>query len=196
MENIAEISLTLPDWVDIFLNSKPDTFEAIEDRMRFVIELSRQNVLHKTGGPFGAAIFEQVSGRLVSVGINRVVPLSCSLAHAEMMAFTFAQKKLQTFNLGLQTLPDHQLVTSAQMCAMCFGATPWSGVRNVVCGATAEDVESLVGFDEGPIHPNWIQELNKRGISVQTNVLQSEACEVLKLYALSSGIVYNGCGKD
>lgn len=190
---LTQLTLSLPSWVGPWLEAQgQSSFQTIEQRMQLVIDLSRENVDQKTGGPFGAAIFEQGSGRLISVGVNRVVPENCSIAHAEMMAFMLAQKYLEAFDLGAADRCDHQLVTSAQMCAMCFGATPWSGVRSVICGATAQDVEQIVGFDEGPVHPNWAQELEKRGIQVTQEILRDKACDVLTLYRQMNGLVYNG----
>src|SRR5690606_12471313 len=117
--------------------------------------------------PFGAAGFERDSGKLVAVGVNRVVPCRASVAHAEMMAFTLAQEAVGRFDLAAPGLPAHELVTSAQMCAMCYGATLWSGVRRVVYAATASDVEELAGFDEGPLPADWQGQLRARGIDVE-----------------------------
>ena len=188
------IELSLPDWVPEFLAGRPDQFKTVEDRVGLAIELSRENVLRKTGGPFGAAVFERESGRLISVGINQVVTLNCSVAHAELMAIMGAQQKLKNFDLGAKGLPAHDLATSGQMCAMCFGAMAWSGVTRVGIGARATDTESLTGFDEGPIHPDWKVQLEKRGIEVVQDVLRDEACAVLRMYREQGGVIYNGRG--
>ena len=65
----GKIVLALPDWVGPFLEKAPAVFENIEDRMRLAIELSKLNVENETGGPFGAAVFEQDSGKLIAVGV-------------------------------------------------------------------------------------------------------------------------------
>lgn len=189
------IRLTLPAWVTRFLENKQhQTFKALEDQMSLAIELSALNVKHATGGPFGAAIFESNTGRLVSVGVNRVVPENCSMAHAETMAIMMAQQHLSTFDLGGSSRPIHRLVSSAQMCVMCYGALFWSGLREVFYAATAHDVEALVGFDEGPVHPNWIEEASKRGICIEQGPWRDEACTILKQYKNSGQIVYNSRG--
>ena len=36
---------------------------------------------------------------------------------------------------------------------MCLGSVVWSGVREVLASAQPEDVENIVGFDEGPALP-------------------------------------------
>lgn len=186
-----EARLALPPWVGPFLAQRECSLPSDEARMALVIALARENIERGTGGPFGAAIFEQDSGLLVSVGVNRVVPEQTSIAHAEMMAFLLAQRRRATFDLGSAGLPAHELVTSAQMCAMCLGAALWSGVRRVVCGAAREDVEGILGFDEGPLPDNWEQELARRGITLRQGVLREEARTLLRRYAELEGVVYN-----
>ncbi len=158
--------------------------------MELAVELSRLNVENATGGPFGAAVFNLDTHRLVAAGVNRVVPLSASLAHAEVMALTLAQDRLQTFDLSLPG--RHGLYTSAQPCLMCLGAVLWSGVVRLVFGALGrEDVEPLTGFDEGPLPPDWTGEFARRGIVVEGGLLRTQACQVLRLYARTAGPVYN-----
>ena len=157
--------------------------------MRFVIGLSAINVAKGTGSPFGAAVFESRSGRLVSAGVNRVEATSCSHAHAEMAALANAQLAVGDFNLGAAGLPKHELVTSCEPCAMCYGAIPWSGIRRMLCGARAGDAQAI-GFDEGAKPKNWMEELNKRGISVVRDLCRKEAVAVLQHYKNSGGAIY------
>jgi tRNA(Arg) A34 adenosine deaminase TadA len=187
-----DITVSLPDWVIEETKRLPDAIVDLEERMRTVIRFSRLNVENATGGPFAAGVFEKESGKVVAIGVNRVVPASVSSAHAEIVALSMAQQKLQTFDLGGPNMPDHQLVVNGRPCAMCFGSIPWSGVRSVVIAASGEQIEELTGFDEGPIHPAWQDELKSRGIEVTENVLADEACEVFRQFAASDQPVYNG----
>src|ERR687898_1834168 len=98
--SFPQVTLVLPGWVEELLSDPERTYPTEEDRMRLVIELSRLNVERGTGGPFGAAIFEQETGRLLAPGMNLVVPLSCSVAHAEMVAIMVAQRIVWNFDLG------------------------------------------------------------------------------------------------
>ena len=75
-----EVALRLPGWVEEMLADR--IYPTVEDRMRLAVELSRLNVRHGTGGPFGAAIFERETGELLAPGVNLVVGSSCSVAHA------------------------------------------------------------------------------------------------------------------
>lgn len=192
MNLVTHLSFTLPDWIFPMIQkkaSKPLT--TLEEQMDLAIALSAQNAFHQTGGPFGAAIFECESGSLISVGVNRVVPHACSLLHAETMAFSLAQQNLGVFDLGASHLPKYRLVSSAQMCVMCYGALLWSGVKEVYFAATVDDVETLVGFDEGPLHEDWIGEASKRGVLISQGPGRLEACAVLARYKESGQCVYN-----
>ena len=185
------LTLSLPEWIDDFLKQYQFPLVSNEERMRFVLKLTLQNIEKTTGGPFGAAVFERESGQLVSVGVNVVLKQGCSAAHAEMMAIMLAQQELGTHDLGIAELPEFQLVTSGKMCAMCLGSVVWSGVSEVLGSAQPEDVENIVGFDEGPAPADYDQQLEKRGISIIPSFLREEGWEVLQRYVELEGVVYN-----
>jgi tRNA(Arg) A34 adenosine deaminase TadA len=185
------VTLTLPPWLEELLAAESLVIPDPLARMRWVIGLSRRNVEHASGGPFAAAVFAAHSGELLGAGVNRVEPLNCSPAHAEMMAVAFAQKNQRTWDLGRNAAAPAELLASSQPCLMCLGATLWSGVTRLAYGATAADVTSLLGFDEGPLPANWRGELNRRGIAVEGEILRGEAAAVLELYKKKQGTVYN-----
>ncbi len=185
-----DVVLRLPDWVAAFLPDPDRAFPSAEDRMDLAVELARLNVEHGTGGPFGAGVFERESGRLLSLGVNLVVPARCSSAHAEIVAIAIAQEVLGHYDLGSTPAPTYELVASTEPCAMCLGAVYWSGVRGLVCGARDEDARA-VGFDEGPKPPDWVQSLERRGIAVLQDVLRDRARAVLVQYRDAGGPLYN-----
>lgn len=189
---ISAINLSLPDWTVEAMAALPTHLPTLEERMAAVIEFSRLNFVNQTGGPFAAGVFERDSGRLVVIGVNRVLAYNCSSAHAEIMALSVAQARLQTFDLGGPGLPAHQLVVNWRPCAMCYGAVPWSGVRSLVVAGDGPELEQITGFDEGPCHPDWRRELEKRGIEVVQDVLRDKAIEVFHQFAASRQLVYNG----
>ena len=183
------VTVTLPDWVAGFVD-RERRYETDDEKMRLAIALSRENVVRGTGGPFGAAIFAAETGRVVDVGVNSVVRLSNCTLHGEMVAFMTAQARLRSFSLAAPGMPAHELVTSCEPCAMCIGATLWSGVRRVLCGATRDDAMAL-HFDEGPVFPESYRYLEARGIAFVRGVLRDEARAVLELYRQRGGKVYN-----
>jgi tRNA(Arg) A34 adenosine deaminase TadA len=184
-------ALDLPDWAVEELNGLPAFLPSLDERMRAVIRFSRLNFQRGTGGPFAAGIFERDTGRLVVIGVNRVVPFNCSSAHAEVMAISLAQKQLGVYDLGAAGLPAQQIVVNWRPCAMCLGAVLWSGVRSLVIAGDGPELEEITGFDEGPVHPQWVRELNDRDIEVVNNILRDEAIAAYREFAASESFVYN-----
>jgi tRNA(Arg) A34 adenosine deaminase TadA len=185
--------LTLPEWV-----SRGDYFEreykTDEDRRAVAIEMSSKNVEYNTGGPFGAAIFEKDIDtgvyRLISVGMNQVVPLQNSTLHGEMVAIQMAQKLLGSYSLAkVSDKKEYELYTSCEPCCMCLGATLWSGVCRIVCSAKKDDASSI-GFDEGPVFEESYEHLERAGVMVTRGMLHAEGAAVLKRYG-EIGVIYN-----
>lgn len=189
-----DFTISLPDWALEENARLPEIMPTVEERMAAVIRFSRLNFEYGTGGPFAAGVFERDSGRRVLIGVNRVVPMGCSSAHAEIVALSLAQKILGTFDLGAPGLPAYELVVNWRPCAMCYGAVLWSGVRALVIAGSGPELETITGFDEGPIHPEWDVELEKRGVSLLNNVGHEQAVEVYRAFAASGALVYNGRG--
>lgn len=184
------VHIEYPAWVQDVVDWNR-LYHTDQDRMRLAIAVARENVERGSGGPFGAAVFESASGRLVSVGMNSVVRLNNCILHGEMFAFMMAQQRVGSFTLNSPNLPAHELHTSCEPCAMCLGTTLWSGVQRVVYGAAREDA-SLLKFEEGPVFPESYKYLEDRGIQIVRNVLREEARAILELYRAKSGKIYNG----
>ena len=182
----TSLHLTLPMWVHDHVDAQRSYPDA-ESRIALAIQLSRWNIEQGTGGPFGAAVFSG-AGQLVGVGVNRVVPHNCSAAHAEVMALTTSQQRLQRYRLN-DSGERFTLASSAQPCAMCYGALIWAGIDELLIAARSDDVQTLAGFDEGPLPADWVGELEIRGIRVQRDLLRDHARDVLRHYG-ESGIVY------
>lgn len=188
--------LHLPDWVEAELRALPPLLPDLEARMTAVLRLARLNSEQETGGPFAAGVFERDSGRLVAAGVNRVVPLGCSSAHAEIMALSLAQQRLGVYDLGGPDLPAHQLVVNWTPCAMCFGAVLWSGVRSLAIAGPGPEMEAITGFDEGPLPADWQGELARRGIELIEGVLRDQALDEFRSFAASGPLVYNARGSS
>jgi len=177
----------MPLWLEQM--PKTITLATDEERILYAIELSRKNVELGTGGPFGAALFDLKTGQLIEAAVNRVVPDSCSVAHAEVCAFINAQERFGSFTLT--SVGTIGLYSSCEPCAMCSRAIPWAGIKKLVYAAVREDAES-VGFDEGDKADRWEEKLRQRGIEVISGFYRDHAAEVFRIYAEKGGTVYNG----
>jgi tRNA(Arg) A34 adenosine deaminase TadA len=178
---------TLPAWIAELVDGSR-IYRDADARIALAVQLARLNVDHASGGPFGAAIFDD-DGRVVAVGVNRVEPLRSSLAHAEIVALAGAQQKL-----GRARLDDdgrhYTLASSSQPCCQCYGAVVWAGINELLVAARTVDTESLAGFDEGPLPADWIGELERRGIRVQRDLRREDARAVLAEYGARGGARY------
>ncbi len=186
-EPFPEVRITVPGWVSAFVDRKR-VLPSDEDRMQLAINLAHENIRRGTGGPFGAVV-TTTAGKLVGVGVNGVTRLLNSTAHAEMVAIQIAQRPFHAYSLRDQEGGSFELVSSCEPCAMCLGATLWSGVSRLVTGAQREDAEAL-GFDEGPVFESSYEYLVSRGITVRRGVMREEAREVLEEYRALGGPIY------
>ena len=184
----AQVHLTLPAWVHESVDASA-AYTTDADKVALAIELSRMNIEAASGGPFGAVVFGP-DDRIISIGVNRVLPQNTSLAHAENMAYMLAQQRLQTARLNERVGGTVTLATSSQPCCQCYGATVWAGIDRLLIGARAEDVMALTEFDEGPLPADWIGELNVRGIEVVRDIERDAACAVLRAYGEQGGMRY------
>ncbi len=188
----AQVHLTLPAWVHEYVDGSR-AYASDADKVALAIDLSKQNVEANSGGPFGAAVFG-ADDRIIAIGVNRVVPHACSVAHAEMMAYMLAQGRTQRLRLNRDAddnpVGPITLATSSQPCCQCYGATVWAGIDRLLIGARAEDVMALTDFDEGPLPQDWVGELNARGIAVVRDIEREAACAVLRMYGELGGQRY------
>lgn len=185
MDLPLSLSFHLPDWVLTECDlERPRLTD--DDRMDLAIELSRRNVEHG-GGPFGAVVYEGETGKVIAPGMNLVMPQACSLLHAEIVAIMFAQARLGSFTLASHNC---ELFASTEPCVQCLGATHWSGVSRLVCGATVKMAEAA-GFDEGSRAEDWKEQLALRGTPVHVEVQAESAGSVLAEYAAGGGFRYN-----
>ncbi|MDD5337714.1 MAG: nucleoside deaminase [Candidatus ainarchaeum sp.] len=128
--------------------------------------------IRKGQAPFGCVIVK--NGKMVARAHNTVRSSSDSTAHAEVDALRKAEKKL-----GID-LKGCVLFSSCEPCPMCFSASHWAKVDEVVYAATIEDAKSL-GFSELMLHDC---EFSRRGsrIKIVPNFLREEAVNAMKTW--------------
>jgi len=191
--NIATgIRAELPAWVLDETADVPGVIPDFEDRMRLVHRLANRNYKEGNGGPFAALVADSVTGEIISLGVNVVLASGLSSMHAEVVALSLAQVRIGTWDLGAAGGPKAELVVNWRPCAMCYGATMWSGVERLVIAGDGTECEQLTGFDEGPMRENWREEFEQRGITVVQDVLRDEAVATFAAYGGSGALVYNG----
>jgi guanine deaminase len=120
------------------VNEGPSSGEALLLR---AIEIGREGMLARRGGPFGALI-ARADGSIVAQGCNQVTSTNDPTAHAEITAIREACAALGTF-----TLAGHVLYTSCEPCPMCLAAAYWARLDGIVYAASREDA-AAGGFDD------------------------------------------------
>ena len=102
--------------------------------MALAVDLSRRNVEMNTGGPFGAAVFTG-AGRLVAVGVNRVVPDLLGCPRRDDVAYVrpgacsaIASTRAASARAGHQR---------AALLPVLRRATVWAGIDELLIGARA-----------------------------------------------------------
>lgn len=180
----------LPAWVDEDAAAAAG-LDTDEGRLRLLNRLAERNVAEGSGGPFAALAVRTGSGEVVAAGVNLVLASGLSSMHAEVVTISLAQARLGTWDLGALEDPL-ELVVNWRPCAMCYGATLWSGVRALTVAGDGPELERLTGFDEGPMRDDWADQLEARGVRVRLGPNREEAVAVFERYGADPGrTVYN-----
>lgn len=185
----TEFTLALPPWLVDELASLPTALAEPAEQMALVNHLADRNWREGNGGPFAAIVVDRTDGTVLSVGVNMVLGSGLSVAHAEVMALSLAQRRLGGWDLS--TGRDVALVVNWQPCVQCYGAAMWAGVRHLEIAGEGPEVEELTGFDEGPMHADWVDEFARRGITVAVGTGRAKALEVFARFGASDAVVYN-----
>lgn len=109
-----------------------------EHYMREAIELSR-SAMEKGNEPFGAILVKD--GAVLLRIENTVMTERDRTNHAEM---NLVKEALRAYEIDF--LHDCTLYTSTEPCAMCAGATYWSGIGRVVYGCSARRLGEIAGM--------------------------------------------------
>ncbi|MEM4366882.1 MAG: nucleoside deaminase [Candidatus Anstonellales archaeon] len=147
-------------------NPKQEDYEKF---MRMAIEESIISV--KEGQtPFGAVIVKD--GKIIAKAHNSVYKTSDPTAHAEMNAIRIASSKA-----GIN-LKGAILFSSCEPCPMCFSASHWAKISEIVYGATIDDARKL-GFREISIYN---KDFLSKGSSIKIipGLLRKEAVKAMK----------------
>ena len=187
-------TLSLPAWLTGLLPGLPQVLPTLDERMALVNSLADRNYREGNGGPFAAIVVDAVTGELVSVGVNVVLSSGVAGAHAEIMALGLAQRATGSWDLGADPARPLELVVNWRPCVMCYGATMWSGVRRLVVAGSGAELETLTGFDEGPMREDWTEQFEERGITVVQGIGRDEALRVFREYGEADVLVYNARG--
>ena len=117
----------------------------LEALMRRAIDLAA-SAREKGNHPFGALLCD-LDGNIVLEAENSVGELGDVTSHAEYNLMSAAARSFSE-----EERAKYVMVTSTEPCAMCAGATFWTGIRAVVFGLSEKGLTDLCVSEENP-HP-------------------------------------------
>lgn len=151
-------------------------YNSDEAYIRMAIEEAK-----KASWPFGAVIVKD--GEIIAIagagdgGDYEHDPT----AHAEVNAIRRASQKLKRGNLE-----GAVLYASCEPCALCFGATWYAGMKNIIYGSPLSDiVEMSVLWGEDLAFPH--EHIPETGIHIQGGVLKEEVMQMYSEHPRVSG---------
>jgi tRNA(Arg) A34 adenosine deaminase TadA len=102
--------------------------------MAALADFTARSMQTESPRPFGAAIVDTTSGRLLLRALNAVKQQCDPSAHAEVRAIRLATKRLKKLSMA-----GYTLYTTCEPCPMCMSTALWAGLDRVVYGATIAD---------------------------------------------------------
>jgi tRNA(adenine34) deaminase len=135
--------------------------------MRLALEEAK-----KGDAPYGAVIVKDE--KVVAAAYNTVKRDSDPSAHAEINVIRGLTAKLKN-----PSLEGYSIYTTGEPCPMCATACVWTGISEIIYGASIED---LISLNHGQINISCEEIIAKsfREIQVTKGILKSECLELFK----------------
>ena len=141
--------------------------------MEEALNLARENLKLKNGGPFGAVVVKD--GRIIGRGMNSVTAGNDPTAHAEINAIREACQNLQSFQLD-----DCEIYSSCEPCPMCLGAIYWARPKKLYFAASRKDA-ATAGFEDEMIYNELELPVSSRSLPTE-QIFSDEAGEIFKAW--------------
>ncbi|MEC4990102.1 MAG: nucleoside deaminase [Oscillatoria sp. PMC 1068.18] len=125
--------------------------------------------------PYGAVIVKE--NKIIIQGHNTTQTDSDVSAHAETKILRNLTQKLQKYSLDV--LEGYTLYTTCEPCAMCAAACVWTGISEIVYGASSKDLISI-GTPQIDISCEEIIARGFKEIKVVKGVLRDECLALFK----------------
>lgn len=117
--------------------------------------------------PIGAILI--LKERIIGIGWNRSISQHDPTAHAEIMAFRDAGKKIKNYRLENTTL-----YVTLQPCIMCCGAIINSRIKCLVFGTNANKLHQTYSFKN-----IFLNAQKDYKLSIKKNVMKNECSQIL-----------------
>ncbi len=127
----------------------------------------------KGDAPYGAVIVKD--NEVVAIAHNTVRRDNDPSAHAEINVIRSLTAKLKN-----PSLEGYSIYTTGEPCPMCATACVWSGVSEIIYGASIED---LISINQSQVNISCEEVIAKsfRSIKVTKGLLKNECLQLFKL---------------
>jgi tRNA(Arg) A34 adenosine deaminase TadA len=138
-----------------------------EDFMRLALSEAK-----KGDSPYGAVIVKD--NEVVAKGYNTVKRDSAPSAHAEMNVIRSLTTKIQN-----PSLEGYTIYATGEPCPMCATACVWTGLAEIIIGASIED---LISVNQSQVRISCEEIIAKsfKNIKVTKGVLREECLQLFK----------------
>ena len=126
------------------------------DIMRRVVELSRQAVTGRHGGPFGAVVVKD--GKIIAEAHNEVLSSTDPTAHAELLAVRRACQSLSRFDLS-----GAVMYTNGSPCCMCMSSMLWARLDHIYY-ILGMDESAAIGLGDADFYDELAKSTDQRRI--------------------------------
>jgi len=132
--------------------------------------------------PFGAVIVR--NNHILARGHNHVWAWTDPTAHAEVVCIRHAAKAAATISLA-----GCVMYTTCEPCPMCAAAIHWSGLDEVVWGASIEDARRA-GFRELIISAPELYRMGGSAVRATAGVCREQCAGLFEEFLRAGGRVY------
>jgi guanine deaminase len=106
-----------------------------QDYLAMAVDLARQNVVERSGRPFGAVLVKD--GEVLATGVNDILATNDPSMHAELQAIRAAAAMLKS-----PRLDGCVIYASGQPCPMCLSAMHMIGIKAAYFAFSNDDAEA------------------------------------------------------
>lgn len=139
--------------------------------MKLAIDEAKKAIKNQEGIAFGAVIVKD--GKILSSAHNSVNKDQNPISHAEINAIKEACQKLKSKDLSGATL-----YSTCEPCPMCFTASWWANISEIIFGVSLEDVMHV--SEEIEVSAEYLNKKGKSKIKILKGFMKDECLSLYK----------------
>ena len=142
-----------------------------EKYMKLAIDEAKKAIQNQEGMAFGAVIVKD--GKVLSSAHNSVNKDQNPTSHAEINAIKIACQKLRSKDLS-----GAILYSTCEPCPMCFTASWWANISEIIFGVSLQDV--TIVSDEIDVSAEYLNKKGKSKIKISKGFMKDKCLTLYK----------------